>query len=196
MTEASDKLVADARAKLIVPSYRHLADGDQIVALAREDLARRDRVMARLNGYRPRVKGYATEAADAAEGLAQFDREPRVMNLRINGHLAKAEELERQAQVERKHAELLRAVLADRQAAVPATDALSVAKAFLAETLACGPMPAAVVKEAAGKRDIAWRTLVRARADLGVESSQAGRRWNWNLRMPSQDANSRENPLR
>lgn len=71
-------------------------------------------------------------------------------------------------------------LLASTQAP-PRGDAL----AWLAQALAAGPMPVDWLKAEAEQRGIAWRTVQRAKRDLGVSSGREGfgegGRWTWML---------------
>jgi len=71
---------------------------------------------------------------------------------------------------------------ADEVLAAPKkSEALSNAKAFLKDLLAKGPCDASDVSEAAATASISPRTLARAKAELGVESSKKSGRWEWSL---------------
>lgn len=59
------------------------------------------------------------------------------------------------------------------------------ARTFLLGRLADGPQPTADVKAAARAAGIAWRTVERARAALGVESRKDGASGAWRMHMPT-----------
>jgi hypothetical protein len=63
-------------------------------------------------------------------------------------------------------------------------DRLSEAKEWLREYLACGRLPQAQIKADAEKIGIAWRTLRRAKADLGVEPHKGGMGAGWFWELP------------
>jgi len=57
------------------------------------------------------------------------------------------------------------------------------AEEFLAGTLRQGPMPTREIKEAARAHGLAWRTIERAKRDLGIEAVKLGMKegWAWKL---------------
>jgi hypothetical protein len=63
------------------------------------------------------------------------------------------------------------------------------AKEFLREMLVSGkPVKVAAIEKAAEENGLAWRTVQRARIDLGVVSENTGRGWSWRLPAPKPPA--------
>ena len=64
-----------------------------------------------------------------------------------------------------------------------------IAKKFLADILALGPLPKNEIKEAADANLISNATLRRAKDDLGVIAKKAGVKEGWTWQLPAQNCN-------
>jgi putative DNA primase/helicase len=73
----------------------------------------------------------------------------------------------------------------------PAT--ITQAEEFLKEVLAAGPIPQKEVKDGADGHGLAWRTVQRAKARLGVRATKVGMDggWSWSLPKDANDAEER-----
>jgi putative DNA primase/helicase len=59
------------------------------------------------------------------------------------------------------------------------------AEEFLADTLRAGPTPTREIKEAARAHGLAWRTIERAKRDLGIQAVKLGMKEGWAWEMPA-----------
>jgi len=59
------------------------------------------------------------------------------------------------------------------------------AEVFLSDTLRAGPAPTRDIKEAARAHGLAWRTVERAKRDLGIQAVKLGMKEGWAWEMPA-----------
>ena len=76
----------------------------------------------------------------------------------------------------------------------PAPDARSAAAEWLRDLLSAGPMAVAMIQAEAQAAGYAWRTVHRAKDELGIKPYKAGFGGAWTWRLPSQDATCHDPP--
>ena len=73
-------------------------------------------------------------------------------------------------------------------------DAMAEAEAFLADLLRDGAMATREIKEAAKAHGHSWRTLNRAKNNMGVEATKSGFKAGWSWLLPPPPKNASEGP--